>query len=135
MSNDATISMTLCFIGRYRNGWGRLLVSQMKGARNGGGGPARARRNDARDMRRRTFSRLSNAQVQLQARYHHCGEAASEKCLSAATFVRLPASDPKLAAEKSAGDPRIKGPLLVGMAAIEDRTPNLVIQIHLSSAP
>src|SRR2546423_8069469 len=28
------------------------------------------------------------AQVQLQAHYHHCGEAASEKCLSAATFVR-----------------------------------------------
>jgi hypothetical protein len=31
---------------------------------------------------------LSNALVQLQARYNHCGEAASEKCLSAATFVR-----------------------------------------------
>ena len=31
---------------------------------------------------------LANALVQLQARYHHCGEAASEKCLSAATFVR-----------------------------------------------
>src|SRR6185503_6407866 len=30
----------------------------------------------------------SNALVQLQAHYHHCGEAASEKCLSAATFVR-----------------------------------------------
>src|SRR6185436_13957698 len=29
-----------------------------------------------------------NALVQLQARYHHCGEAASKKCLSAATFVR-----------------------------------------------
>ena len=29
-----------------------------------------------------------NALVQLQAHYHHCGEAASEKCLSAATFVR-----------------------------------------------
>src|ERR1700674_3632307 len=29
-----------------------------------------------------------NALVQQQARYHHCGEAASEKCLSAATFVR-----------------------------------------------
>src|SRR5205085_10287546 len=28
------------------------------------------------------------ALVQLQALYHHCGEAASEKCLSAATFVR-----------------------------------------------
>jgi len=28
-----------------------------------------------------------NALVQLQAHYHHCGEAASEKCLSAATFV------------------------------------------------
>src|SRR5665811_1445586 len=31
---------------------------------------------------------LPNALVQLQAQYHHCGEAASEKCLSAATFVR-----------------------------------------------
>ena len=30
----------------------------------------------------------SNALVQLQARYYHCGGAASEKCLSAATFVR-----------------------------------------------
>jgi hypothetical protein len=29
-----------------------------------------------------------NALVQLQAHYHRCGEAASEKCLSAATFVR-----------------------------------------------
>src|SRR5712691_9913073 len=29
-----------------------------------------------------------NALVQLQAHYHHCGEAASEKCLSVATFVR-----------------------------------------------
>ena len=29
-----------------------------------------------------------NAVVQLQAHYHHCGVAASEKCLSAATFVR-----------------------------------------------
>ena len=28
-----------------------------------------------------------NALVQLQARYHHCGEAASEECLSAATLV------------------------------------------------
>jgi len=34
------------------------------------------------------YVRISNAQVQLQAHYHHCGEAASEKCLSAATFVR-----------------------------------------------
>jgi len=34
------------------------------------------------------FWALPNAQVQLQAHYHHCGEAASEKCLSAATFVR-----------------------------------------------
>ena len=32
--------------------------------------------------------RLSNASVQLQALYNHRGEAASEKCLSAATFVR-----------------------------------------------
>ena len=31
-----------------------------------------------------------NALVQLQAQYHHRGEAASEKCLSAATFVRRP---------------------------------------------
>jgi hypothetical protein len=31
---------------------------------------------------------LSNAPVQLQARYNHCGVAASEKCLSAAMFVR-----------------------------------------------
>jgi hypothetical protein len=30
---------------------------------------------------------LTNALVQLQARYHHCGKAAPEKCLSAATFV------------------------------------------------
>jgi len=30
----------------------------------------------------------SNALVQLQAQYHHCGAAASEKCLAAATFVR-----------------------------------------------
>jgi hypothetical protein len=29
----------------------------------------------------------SNALVQLQAQHNHCGEAASEKCLSAATFV------------------------------------------------
>jgi len=33
-------------------------------------------------------ARLPNALVQLQARYNHCGAAASEKCLSAATFVR-----------------------------------------------
>ena len=31
---------------------------------------------------------LANASVQLQAHYHHCDEVASEKCLSAATFVR-----------------------------------------------
>jgi hypothetical protein len=31
---------------------------------------------------------LPNALVQLQAHYHHRGVAASEKCLSAATFVR-----------------------------------------------
>jgi len=29
-----------------------------------------------------------NALVQLQARYNHCDEVASEKCLSGATFVR-----------------------------------------------
>jgi hypothetical protein len=31
---------------------------------------------------------LPNALVQLQAQYNHRGVAASEKCLSAATFVR-----------------------------------------------
>jgi len=31
---------------------------------------------------------LPNGLVQLQARYNHCDEAASEKCLSGATFVR-----------------------------------------------
>jgi hypothetical protein len=36
---------------------------------------------------RHTCVDLPNALVQLQAEYHHCGEAASEKCLSAATFV------------------------------------------------
>ena len=35
--------------------------------------------------------KLSNALVQLQALYNHCGVAASEKCLSVATFVRQPA--------------------------------------------
>jgi hypothetical protein len=39
---------------------------------------------------RLTFKTVANALVQLQARYHHCGEAASEKCLSAAAFVRQP---------------------------------------------
>ena len=39
----------------------------------------------------------SNAQVQLQAHYHHCGEAASEKCLSAATFVSQPRVEPDTA--------------------------------------
>ena len=36
------------------------------------------------------FNEMSppNPLVQLQAHYHHCGEAASEKCLSGATFVR-----------------------------------------------
>ena len=47
MSNDATISMTLCFIGRYRNGWGRLVVSRMKNARNDGGGPLPPKLNRA----------------------------------------------------------------------------------------
>ena len=32
--------------------------------------------------------KLPNALVQLQAQYHHWREAASERCLSAATFVR-----------------------------------------------
>ena len=31
---------------------------------------------------------MANALVHLQAHYHHCGEAASENCLSVATFVR-----------------------------------------------
>ena len=31
---------------------------------------------------------LPNALIQLLAQYDHCGEAASEKCLAAATFVR-----------------------------------------------
>ena len=35
-----------------------------------------------------------NALVKLQAHYHHCGEAASEKCLSAATFVRWRRANP-----------------------------------------
>ena len=34
------------------------------------------------------FLHLPNALVQLQALYNHRGEASSEKCLSAATFVR-----------------------------------------------
>jgi hypothetical protein len=34
------------------------------------------------------IDRPPNALVQLQAHYHDCGEAASEKCLSAAMFVR-----------------------------------------------
>src|SRR6476659_870386 len=37
---------------------------------------------------RKTFLCLPNALVQLQARYNHCDEVASETCLSAATFVR-----------------------------------------------
>jgi hypothetical protein len=39
---------------------------------------------------------LPNAQVRLQALYHHCGEAASEKCLSAATFVRSRVALPRM---------------------------------------
>jgi hypothetical protein len=35
-----------------------------------------------------TLGRQPNAFVQQQAQYHHRGEPASEKCLSAATFVR-----------------------------------------------
>jgi hypothetical protein len=30
----------------------------------------------------------SNGSVQIQAHYHHCGEAGSERCLAVATFVR-----------------------------------------------
>jgi hypothetical protein len=45
---------------------------------------------------------LSNALVQLQAHYHHCGEAASEKCLSAATFVRWQVSDVRMSSLGSA---------------------------------
>src|SRR5437773_1054306 len=37
----------------------------------------------------------SNALVQLQARYNRCGEAAFEKCLAAATFVRWRAKRPQ----------------------------------------
>jgi hypothetical protein len=64
-------------------------------------GAQRPRGNRCRGQRRRSRSRQSeisepwvdpccraNALVQQRARYHHCGEAASEKCLSAATFVR-----------------------------------------------
>src|SRR5258707_3802081 len=39
---------------------------------------------------------LSIALVQLQAEYHHCDEVASEKCLSAATFVRRQVADQNL---------------------------------------
>ena len=39
---------------------------------------------------------VPNALVQLQAQYNHCGEAASEKCLSAATFVSWPREEPSL---------------------------------------
>ena len=42
----------------------------------------------AKRIMKRCQHRLSNALVQLQARYNPCGEAAAEKCLSAATFVR-----------------------------------------------
>jgi hypothetical protein len=38
----------------------------------------------------------SNALVQLQARYNRCDEVASEKCLSAATFVSQSADMPLL---------------------------------------
>src|SRR2546422_1631780 len=34
------------------------------------------------------YTTLFRSLVQLQARYNHCGEVASENCLSAATFVR-----------------------------------------------
>jgi hypothetical protein len=58
--DDATISMTLCFIGRYRNGWGRQLVSHMKGARNGGAGPTRqARLGHRKEDRRSVRSSLT----------------------------------------------------------------------------
>src|SRR3954465_9733657 len=57
--------------------------------------PASARKKPAATPVSNAFCSLmitpccrSNALVQLQAHYHHCGEAASEKCLSAATFVR-----------------------------------------------
>jgi hypothetical protein len=67
---------------------------------------------------------LANALVQLQAHYHHGGEAASEKCLSAATFVRPPASRSELAGEKSTGDLGIKSPLLpiIGHGGIDPPT-------------
>ena len=57
----------------------------------------------ARDWRNIPYT-LPNALVQLQAQYHHCGEAASKECLSAATFVRHRGRDdrrpPWLAAQK-----------------------------------
>jgi hypothetical protein len=56
---------------------------------------AKATRTDALAMtqcvlrgKNRVIFKRPNALVQLQARYNHRGEAASEKCLSAATFVR-----------------------------------------------
>ena len=61
----------------------------------------------ALDCQRRQFFmmlgglfRLANALVQLRAHYHHCGEAASEKWLSAAPFVRWRA--PRREEEESA---------------------------------
>ena len=41
-------------------------------------------------MKRQANSCLTRgaASQKLQAHYHHCGEAASEKCLAAATIVR-----------------------------------------------
>ena len=41
-----------------------------------------------------TIGVMSEALVQLQARYHHRGEAASEEYLSAATFVSRHARRP-----------------------------------------
>jgi hypothetical protein len=47
-------------------------------------------------LRRRAKSHFAslqpNALVQLQAQYHHCGEAAFGKCLAAATFVSAQAA-------------------------------------------
>jgi hypothetical protein len=49
----------------------------------------RARDNKGIRIAHLFLRRRSNALIQLQARYHHSGIAASKKCLSAATFVRL----------------------------------------------
>src|SRR5438874_10008502 len=64
--------------------WRNLIPAEMVLARN----MAQTIRTELGTMSDMTGSGPSNALVQPQAHYHHCGEAASEKCLSAATFVR-----------------------------------------------